>query len=788
VANESVATVGPGKALRRLQLHELLKWLARRTEADHWYEEDPQSDPYYVTSANACLADARSLARSWVKDRQLDDLRQKSAGAPVRKNGIQEPRSGPARPPLTGLERTVSVGWLVKAEPGVPGGIPVVRVEAGGPLQVGAGSHPRPLRRPALKGGDEAGVSFDLAYRPMGAESAGEIPVTLHGLYRGQRFQHSTLIPVNPQPDVTAYRFPRGGSAFAVRAEPNTLAGHFVIVLDGSPSMFFDKQPPKKYHQATKALREALGRLPRGTTVTIWRFGGGYENQRTRIDRLAPFVWTGSEDSFEPELKNLQSYDAKELGFSPIVNTMIQAFNEDLKGKEGVKTLLVLSDGEDNEPKGRTTNEVQNLLRSNFADSGVTVQFVLFRPEDPADRDKVREQFDCIKEFKSPGRIFERSQSLLSEVDQLQENIKDAMTPKLRPLNNGKELLAGTKARGGFPITLAEAPQLLWAGQDDRLPPGQYEVRDHGLDCQLHFDEGDRLLLRLGTVRNRLVLRRGLLADEAKIVPGDKRRQETDGWVASVLQNSREQNVSLKQLLTLEKKVAVDSRQDRVIEQTWPEFCWIKATPLDGKSRPGPITWHLDPRFPAPTYRIQASAWPEGQPCSLHAWWSDPGSSLPFAEVGRLRVSSGTPEAQEVQFNGEAFSAWVEYQKGRPVHDGPNESVTPRDCLVLTMQTGRHPVWASVDGVGVPQGEEHRYYDSRNYYQAVFWGLSTDRPTTVRLRLLSLEAFQKLGSGQGVHEVRLELDAPDDRPAAFAPVEISPQGLAPDGAAPSKRD
>jgi hypothetical protein len=225
-----------------------------------------------------------------------------------------------------------------------------------------------------------------------------------------------------------------------------------------------------------------------------------------------------------------------------------------------------------------------------------------------------------------------------------------------------------------------------------------------------------------------------------------------------------------------------------VIQQVWPDFCWIKPGQLNGKAQLGPVVWYLDHRYPAPTYEVRSTAWPDGSAPSLRAWWSEPGSPSLAVDVGRFRVSSGIAEMQPIKFNGETLFAWVEFQKSRSVKDGPSDRRTPRDCLVITLQTGRHPVWASLEGVGTPEGEEHRYYDSRHYYQAVFWGSQIEDVKSVQLRLLSLEAFQKASGIQGVHDVRLDLDAPDDRLPAFDPVKIFSLDAAPGGAAPTGKD
>jgi hypothetical protein len=783
----SEGPIGPAKALRRLRVSELLRWQAQRTALDHWYEENPRADqPYYVAAANRYLDDARLLASSLNK--QLDRLRQKAVGENVKATGISRPEEGPMRPPLTDFESKIPVDWSVRSEPGVPPGSAVLWAESAAPLRVTDGRRREPK---ALGDTNKANAQSQFDYDPKGGKpGAAGVQVTLHALYRGQRVDREVNIPLGPPPDVTAYNFPRRGSAFAVRAEQGALAGTVAIVLDGSPSMFYDDKPPYKYDRAVKALRTALGSLPIGTQFKIWRFGGDFDKQ-TEITEFPPLVWRGKDvdPDVERQLNNLAKYRANKLGWSPIVTTMKRAL-EDLKNAEGIKTLLVLSDGEDNEPEGKPPiregtppAEVRRVLRETFADSKVSIHFVLYHPEFEADIPKVRNQFQDIQNFDPPGRIYEKDKSALDEDQQLIKHLRDAMTPKVWLSKNGKPLRARSTDDEGFPITLPEAfsrGAWRWGGLDGQLPFGELDIRSYRLRSQMRLNEGDRLVLKLGRDNGGLYLKRATLGNVSRADNSHPRKNAGDNWTASMLLN-RHRDGGLQQLLTLEETPA-DRAVGKPIEQVWPGFCWLDLAPESPAVKPVPVEWYLDYRYPAPTFAVNARRWPDGTPSRLSAWWSD--SRIPPSEIESepvpFRVTRGSLQSARVKLPGQTATVWAERRNQR-VRVDPGGQKQDADCLILTVEANDPMVLARPSLEGFTGGEEHYYFTSldKGYYQAVFWGIPGGDVVEFTLRLASLKAFkERVGKG-GVRQVQLNADPPDRDDAAsidWVDVKSNPNG------------
>src|SRR5262249_30592702 len=148
--------------------------------------------------------------------------------------------------------------------------------------------------------------------------------------------------------------------------------GSIAIVLDCSGSMKFDGNG-NKWENAKKALAQVLQQVPKGTTVSLWTFGQlpdgvnvvhpndpiYLEPERTINQLRAPAPWDPNKvgdlvnrlDQLRPFLR------------TPLVEAMWRAAETDLvNAKSTIKTLLVLSDGEDTRFKeSRTLNPTGTL-------------------------------------------------------------------------------------------------------------------------------------------------------------------------------------------------------------------------------------------------------------------------------------------------------------------------------------------------------------------------------------------------------------------------------------------
>jgi hypothetical protein len=677
------------------------------------------------------------------------------------------------------------IDWTVDAEEGVPEGTPVVRLDAEDPLKLERRRGRQLL--PILKRGERVSTeAFDLTYvdKPD-VDRKGGATVTLHGLYRGQRFDADALkIPVNPPPDITAYRFPLRGNALAVRAEPEALKGRLAIVLDASPSMGVRGVEKKdwtrdykcKYHFATEALRQSLKNLPPGTEVSVWTFGDGLEHGErgpTRIEHpIDRTPWDRKNGRLATDLENLDDFmpgtlkdkDGEALGLSPIAKAMVRAMETDLKGKDDIKTLLVLTDGKDNENADLPTS-VPKYLEEKFKNKNIVIKFVLFTVT-AADRQEVDEaakQFKCIDSFEPAGQFYHVEADLNpAKIAELQKDLADAMTPKFRLSKDGKSLRARGAVSPGFPISLSEDRRLRWVGDDGRLSPGDYELGAYGLDPRLvQLKEGDRLLVKLSRdARGLLTLQRAVQPKNAS--NGDS--PEVDDWTHEVVQNDYRYNGTadeLRQLLVLERPTDPVSGRGTPIRQLWPSFCWLEEAVLrGGQEKPAPLVWYLDYRYDAPTYVVRSRDWPKEASSKLTAWWTDSDRPLTDSKVLQLQMSPDNGEVTSRDGPGKNdFFAWGKRQNRRvkvePPDDGGAYKEETRDSLVLTVQLPKSGPRVRAVPDPFAGGEEHYYFDELGYYQAVFWGWDTGKPFHVHL--VSLDAFK---NALGVKRYTTSLEAP----------------------------
>jgi hypothetical protein len=783
----------PVEGLRRLRLHDLLVWQARRAARDHWWGDRSlgRDRSYYQPAARAFLEDALRLAKAGEGNANLNERRQALARAAEKELGVGEGRNpagvrvtGQRRMPVT-MEQSFPVSWQVKADPGVPGvdeGVPMVRLKLGPGLQSQDKSdlERQPLR--AFRKKDftleaPVGASQDeAALRPRVRPTSAR----LAGVYRGQPLGEGseTAIDLYDTADIIAYRHqPPPGARVAFRMGENFHYGAVSIVLDMSGSM--DRIVPgtkkKKIQLATDALGKVLETVPAGTYLSLVVFA----HSKTPVTKDPPWKeavrrtkirWLRESRQWDrSQLKDLMASINKYYpGYnSPIAEAMVVAKEGGFPGGryDGPKLILALTDGTDNllaydhfvsldgKPTARRgTKSVSVFLRKEFEDSGIEVNVVCFAAG--KEEGEARKQFGVFGKLEPQGRFL-----AVPRPRDLAEALEWALRPRIE--------LRGNKAgAGGGVLKLAlratrPEENLEWSDKERVLPAGEYTARLRGTSPQpISLRDGESLIVTLKRDGRALVYERALFSEEARrklVESGDlfPKPQHAQAWVADVLQNKKTgANRTITQLVTLENG-AFRGGGGQLLEQRLPGFVWVEVTAKDGEVPEG-LRWYANASYPAPAYSL-LSAWraaPDKE-TQVRAWWSR-GEALPPSVWQSLTHPAGEPVSRlngvEVPLeDGKAVLERVSAGERRKVMVSPGNGWPgkrgQRLCLVVRARYDKgHPIWVRIpelEALGQKWGEEHHYFTKANRYTAVFWGLSNFESTPFSLQVISLEAFKR---------------------------------------------
>jgi hypothetical protein len=760
---------GTAKAARRLQTVKLLRWLAERTKVDHWYDEN---GPWYVAQAKHYLDDARTLAPSGREDRPKSDAeRQNEISDRVEKTELGPLKlsdSPPLPPLLTKLHRNGEIRWSVSVPKDESVGDPVLWIERAAELDPGNADHEPPVSRPERENRLQArpgalALNLEKIADRRVPDDLESVNVTLKGFYRGQRLELLVRVPVEMEPEIRVRRIPPRGAALAV-LEKGNLEGSLAVVLDGSASMgngdapVYNRNTECKYHTATEALRKGLEILPESTKLSVWLFGQRDQGKMEIWRDFGPVVYKLDGNTLE-KLKDLDAFEPKAGGNSPVVRSMVEALRNDLVGERGIKALLVITDGDDNDLNG----DIRQHLTDNFKNSNVAVRIVLIAVN-KKDREQLPvaiKQFECIKDFYPGGELFILNEPELTRntARNLQDYIEKALTHRVDLVRNRRRVKIDNE--DGLRTSRSRL-SLIWGGKDGNLQPETYEAQAYGLRTRLRLNEGDRLLLGLRQTPDRsLALGRLVVADELGSALPAERRCEAGDWVAAALLN-RYKDGDLRQILSLECRPDTAST---TIGQVQPRCCWIEAEPQSRERSAGRLEIQRDYEFPAPAFHIRRTKWPRDVRPRVSVWRRDAipegGGTLQFdlaQEFGSKTVKIGD---QDVHLERLAVP-------NRSVVVAPSGAKESHKCLVLNATSPKgHRVLALPVEDDFSGGEEHCYYERGGveHYEAVFWG---DEFRTLSVRLVALDDFKR-----GVKPIQLNLDlpGPDDR-QLIGPVSV----------------
>ncbi len=781
----------PAQVARHARLQTLLQWQAGRAYDDHWYGEDPAAEPYYRRVAQIYLDDIPVLNERWKTAKEITGKLTAVGGLQFTATGQLDMTSQPV------VNVPVQLAPTTPAK--IPPGFPVIWFEAGTSLALDSHSQhriawpwqPAAKTQPAMC--EISSPALQQAERaPLANQRTSDTSLALHGRYRGQIISQTVPVRLHLAPELANAQYgPPTRASLAVRAGAPIQqrygegSGSVAVVLDCTGSMGPPEGQPftahTKYTEATSALGRVLAQLPQGTTLSVWVFGQAIGPSKTvaapeaTIRRiLDPITWNPRDPEQLRDLMMRIEYPALEpWNESPIVRAILAA-KQDLAGKPGFKTIVVVTDGMDNRvqhdkeinPQGK---HVPTLLRDAFDKSGIELNIIGFRMQ-AEEAAQGAAQFKVVRSLSPPGQF-----CTVSESESLAEALDTALRQQLR---YWIDPLRTPGARQSIPVAMDVSE----TGTNDQwypggLAPGNYLVALNAankIETPIALNRGDRLLLQLLQTNSGLKLQNVVYGQED--FPW-KPFAISQGWRATLLQNQYLPDTSLRMLLGLETN-GISSGSTLSVGR--PVQSWIELTTDQSSDQLPPFQWCRSWGYPIATWNIAAPSWPNSDAQHLarpkiRMWWSMGDNVSPDAVLRRGSEFHSLSDLAGRQIATGQGNIMIESTSVEDhfVQVGSNLRQV-RKCLVIRLRhTPSQTIW--VRPVGLENvGQEHRFYRKIGQYTGLFWPVTPDsvHAALQRLELVTLDSFQQSAAQRG-NLIELEkLPPPDPGDVGPRPIEM----------------
>lgn len=774
--------------LRKLRGHDLLNWLARRAWLDHWYDEDPKANPYYRAVGSRFVQDALGLFPKSPEAAEVQKLLDARDGL-----GFDEPK-----PILFTSDLRRSVTYQLIETGTVPVGVPVVKPvpDAGLKVEGEARQGYRMVSRRADGGGAGQSIAFVVSSpRVRQAETDPKLVVPradlttfrVRGFFRGQVFERPTPVEIDPLPEMTMAGpgLPNPPAAsLAVRSSEEIVNrfgegnGSIAIVLDCSGSMVEAGSP--KFKEAKKSLVDVLKQLPPKTRLSIWVFGqaaDGFDKDRARdidlnqrdkpeetIRLLRPAApWEpGDLEALRKTLDDLIPFHG-----TPLLQAMWGA-KLDLDKAKGLKTMLVLTDGQDTRfAENRTFNPtgatIPGFIRENFKDAGITVNMIFFKLDDKQLKE-ARDQFeDAISRLDPAGHFFtaQDEERLLAT---LQRSIKQKLTCRI---------VGSDGATVGELDVTSPNEDVRWANEG--LKPGSYTLKvqaDRLYERGVDLEQGDRLIVRLIDDGGGIGFERALYSDD---FPLRKDSGAAGGWRYSAARTRylEQDPTGPLQLFTILEPTAGDTAR---LRQARPRFAWFELSPQAGRGEFA-VRWQELGAYPAPVWRGDVPRWPADpngkDPAgpALNAWWLAGKEADHDLSPAPLEFNRPQDVHDEAVRSDDGTTAIVESitVESHPIRTRADRDAAEQvDCLVVRIRYPRDkPFFVDprrLPGI-TPSGYEHRFYLRAGAYTGLFGPITRTEVDSLRsLNLVPVAKLKTLAEGRKqVAELKLAQPRADDK-------------------------
>jgi hypothetical protein len=813
--------------LRVTRVRDVLLWLADRTWEDHWFGEDPNArTPYYQSAVSDLVTDSAAQLREVFPE----ILESKSA---FDFSGHLELELQDVESVVLTSEKNASAAYKVLDKGRVPKqGIPVVKPIAGPGLELVVpggvadyGKAPRQSEGSSVKFKFFSRIIEDAESKQGKADSLYTTPevkqsnLTIKGFFRGQVFSVDTPVDLYPVADVVAIGPPPADPpdvGVAVKANADIIkhfgqgTGSITILLDCSGSMKFTDTTTNakgwvlndKLTNAKSAISSVLKEIPKGTTVRVWTFSQLPEDIKTDADGVPvdgnnahflqvkaepestiqclrePSRWDPNQvDNLRARLDGLRPFLA-----TPLVEAMVKAAQTDLVNAKGMKTLLVLTDGNDTRfkeskalaPFRQAWPDIPSFISSYFKTLGITINmvFLCINDKDP-ELEEARKNFAAsLENLTPPGRFVPATGNQLTQ--SLRRALRQQLTYDI------------VKPDG----TVVQQSRVVSGERDDDpldwsagLNVGTYLVRVHAdrpYDQRVELERGDRLIVQLvDDEKGGIGFERGIYGDENEVRSRPYWQRTQNDWRLTAISPQTvgdPPKVGLRLLTTLEPNPSKKAGSKGVpLRQMKPTLTWFELN-NDGNQPAGSysLRWHERIKYPAPAWLLEVPLWvidrKAGEPAKpiLGTWWSEPTGALSFVPVAignAVEFQSNLP--RKIKDEGDTLTLESLDIEDHVVEVQPGAPVEQQSCLVIRLRFSKDsPYIVDPDGLtGLDiAGHEHRLYTKASKYTGLFWPVSRGQLRQLEsLNLISVARFKKQAKdlGNSVADMKLKADKPD---------------------------
>ncbi len=785
----------PAADARRLQWHDLFLALGRRTAGDQWYGPDPQT-PYYRSIGGKYQQEAVQLLKA------VAGRGGPSKGLLAAATALQEELNKDSKLELTGpragqenitSQSRFELDFRLVGQPGLKPGFAVLGMKAG---KVFAPEFERDTQEIQARKIDPAAGGLDIKYvlKLASVESGDEgrdREIVVEGFYRGQKprraitgqiYAPDTVITFTPRPKEASLAVLSDPAVEEQFAPKNSVLS---IVLDCSGSMWAgltpdprqgfkskrdvqkaeeDRQAGKwagqkrRFDHAVDSLEQVLGSLQEGVTVNVWTFAQ-LDDRDGDIKKLwGPQKWGASKRAgLMAQVRSLiPCYE------TPLVKAMSQAKDDFDPNANGFKTMVVLTDGDDNQfftkecADLRQKHPVPNLtipkfLQLEFQGSGVRIHMALFDVE-KGELDNAKKQFGELGKLDPPGEV-----KVIANAAELVKDLRRVMRFELRywlyrdgekPVNeSGFPVIYLGKDRQNLAHVSQERQNLFWP----RLDPAMYTIRVNNKYPQdVQLNDGDLVIATLRRQGKDVFLDRGLYArdlvnQELGNVDNNETKKANDWWL-SLLRNEKGDN-ALRLMMCLEKESPGAAAVGRhTIQQVRPQFVWFEVRG-NGVESPK-LYWNNFEYFPAPAWALEVRDWANAEGVTpkpvASVWWSADWDPATGALLDTLHRNPKVAVNQD-------FTT----QKGRGYRikrvaveeHHINDEVGTKPCLVVrAVYDPKNQILVRLKKMpGVTdQQAQHCYYSKTHEYTGYFWPVpeaALDRDFD--LEVISVDEFKQ---------------------------------------------
>jgi hypothetical protein len=587
--------------------------------------------------------------------------------------------------------------------------------------------------------------------------------VGLEMLYRGHRVPAQTLVAMNPDPSTTwTYSPPPDRrAAIAFQAGSGQHAGTVVILLDRSDSMVIDDQgkPVTKFRDAVGALKGILSGLPSRTTVSIFLFGEYSGEQRSPLEPiLRPGVHNYAENTKDLDqlIAHLEKYNdvPRRFQYTPLARSIKRIVDDGVfRGASGYKTILVLTDGMDNQSADPGALVASALNRPEIPqEERISLQMVFFQAGN--EWDEAVKQFGGIRNFDLPGELWQAKNK-----DSLSEHLRSAMHPQV----------VLQKDRKRWPARALPASSNL-KGWIRGLEPGLYTVSTSGVpSTTILLQPGDRMIVGFTERNGRTEFVPHRYTEDVATSRPWLRQADPSKRVQVAVGNARldaarggDDNLSLLLLADIDFGGAPELSLAR------PHFFWVEVKPQSTGENLQP--WrrlHVQnvPYYPAPAWHVTVPKWPADPPTAnvrqspalpaVSVWWME---NWPVGPQTVPRPAGANTEKvfkdKQIDVHGVPVTIESVSFKARRLMVKLKYPAGPPSVIVQARWKSRR------DDAALEQ--RHSFYEDKGVYTAFFGPID---PSEEDLEFtLDFYRLDDLKQGAGAHQVRVLL-TPGDKPA-----------------------